>query len=264
MLNLSEYSTLPLQPFGICIMPIAVNTKLSLSRDIILYLVRAHKIVLFRGFNSFSKIEFRQYANTLGQLLEWEFGAVMEMKVSENPKNYLFTEAHVPFHWDGAFHKEPQYLLFNCIEPPLPNSGGETLFADTESICKTLALDQQMFWGKLTLKYKTEKIVHYGGNIEVPLIQQHPDKAVPILRFAEPVAKDLLNPVEVSVVGFDRRTSDELISNLAARCYDQQFCYVHRWQDDDLLLADNFSLLHARNAFAKISPRHLRRIQILN
>ena len=66
---------------------------------------------------SFNDQELLELAHTLSSrkdkaLLEWDFGPIMEMKFSASAKNYLFSEEEVPFHWDGAFLKEPKYLIF--------------------------------------------------------------------------------------------------------------------------------------------------------
>ncbi|WP_046880103.1 TauD/TfdA family dioxygenase, partial [Pseudomonas aeruginosa] len=47
------------------------------------------------------------------------------------------------------------------------------------------------------------------------------------------------------------------------RClYHPQAHYAHRWRSDDLVIADNLTLLHGREAFAHRAPRHLRRVHI--
>lgn len=159
-----------LQPFGVELMLQEGWSPLSLpSKHYFIDLLNKHKIILLRDSpytNSESLIEFAKH---IGPLLEWDFGSVMEMRVDENPKNYLFTNGPVPFHWDGAFYRVPKYLLFQCVAAPLASCGGETIFSNT----------------------------------------------------------------------------------------------THIWQNNDLLIADNYVLIHGRHAFKQFSPRHLRRIQIL-
>ena len=40
--------------------------------------------------------------------------------------------------------------------------------------------------------------------------------------------------------------------------------YAHEWQEGDVVVADNFSLLHGREAFETKAPRHLRRVHVLS
>lgn len=96
-----------------------------------------HKIVLLRGFKPLERDALLNYCQSQAQLLSWDFGPVMEMKVDKQPKNYLFTEGDVPLHWDGAFHQEPRFLFFNCLQAPKVGSGGETIFVNTETVWKT-------------------------------------------------------------------------------------------------------------------------------
>ena len=226
-------------------------------------LIKVFRVVVLREFDLVDKSALVRYAQTIGPLLEWEFGHVMEMRAHEEPKNYLFTHGHVPFHWDGAFHQEPRYLLFHCIAAPRADSGGETIFSNTNQIWRDASEKEKTTWMRHKLTYKTEKLAHYGGSITVPLVQDHLDTKEKILRFAEPVPTSMLNPVEVYVEEMMRDDSDAFIAAMAQRCYQKDKCYIHAWQENDFLIADNYALIHARRAFEQFSPRHLRRIQVL-
>lgn len=253
-----------LYPFGLMIISKEDQMKeftQILSANEVTNLVSQHQLVILRNFKN--SISFVEYAKSIGPLLQWEFGEVMEMKVRDNLENYLFSNSHVPFHWDGAFHQEPRYLLFNCIEAPRKNSGGETLFTNTHLIWEDANILDKERWSQLQMTYRTEKIVHYGGEITVPMIQKHFDTNKTIIRFAEPVPNTLKNPVEVEVSRLQKQESVDFIHHFAKRCYESRYCYTHSWNQNDFIIADNFSLLHARNAFTQFTPRHLRRIQIL-
>jgi alpha-ketoglutarate-dependent taurine dioxygenase len=225
--------------------------------------VTQYKIVLLRGFTPLERNDLLHYCQNQAQLLSWDFGPVMEMKVDEAPKNYLFTEGDVPLHWDGAFHQEPRFLFFNCLQAPIPGSGGETVFANTERVWQAASKEQKNEWRHLSLSFHTEKLAHYGGSITRNLVNKHPDTQQIILRFAEPVDEDYLNPVEVKIMGKNDHESKVILSSLSEYMRMPQHMYQHQWQQGDFLLADNFSLLHGRNSFHQHSPRHLRRIQIL-
>lgn len=235
----------------------------QLPLKVLLNKVTQHKIVVLRGFAPLQRDALLEYCQSQAELLSWDFGPVMEMKVDKNPKNYLFTEGDVPLHWDGAFHQEPRFLLFNCIEAPLKGSGGETLFVNTESVWQAANPQLKEEWGQLSLSFHTEKLAHYGGSISRRLVNTHPDTGCTILRFAEPVGEDYLNPVDVGVVGKSDIESKKLLFSISQLMRHKQYLYQHEWQQGDYLIADNFSLLHGRNSFKQFSPRHLRRIQIL-
>jgi len=235
----------------------------SLSLDSILNLVTQYKIVLLRGFKSIERDALLEYCQSQAKLLSWDFGPVMEMKVAQTPKNYLFTEDDVPLHWDGAFHQEPRFLFFHCIKAPTKGSGGETLFVNTETVWQAASQQKKEEWNHYSLAFHTEKLAHYGGSINRTLVNIHPDTQRTILRFAEPVGDDYLNPVSVKVIGKNDLESQAILSALSHNMRMKQHLYQHQWQQGDFLIADNFSLLHGRNSFNQHSPRHLRRIQIL-
>lgn len=200
------------------------------------------------------------------KVLHWDFGPIMRMHLDPNAKNYLFSDEEVPFHWDGAFHVEPQFLLFVCTQSE--GSGGETLFSQTENIWNSLEGDKKESLRNLHLNFETEKKAHYGGRINVPLVQTHPIKGSPILRFAEEV-KTHLNPVHRSVdkdqhIGESpQKPLEDSLKELTEMVYNPQFCFQHQWKTHDILIADNFSLVHGRRALGRNRLRSFKRIQVL-
>lgn len=257
-----------LHPFGVML---RVNSSeegaAAVPMSHLLNLLKVHRLVLVRGMDPLERDAFLHLCRDSATdesdpCLHWDFGPVMDLKVEKSPKNYLFSSEDVPFHWDGAFHKVPDALVFNCIEAPAADAGGETLFSHTQQIYAKASEDERALWERLRLTYQTEKLAHYGGTFTTPLVARHPHDDTPILRIAEPVATDL-NPVRMSVEGLVAEEADSLIGQLIRSLYAPEHCYVHQWEKGDLLLADNHALVHGRRAFAKHSPRHIRRIQLL-
>ena len=215
---------------------------------------------------NFSKDELLNFAQTLSdktgsieeKLLHWEFGPVMEMKFDRLAQNYLFSDEAVPFHWDGAFYREPQKLLFFCEESE--GNGGETLFVNTELIWKSLTPDEKKKCLNVILTYRTERKAHYGGEIKVPLVQMHPKTGEIILRLAEEV-ETVLNPVTLEISGV--KDAETFYQALRTKLYDPAFMYEHAWHKGDLLVCDNFTFLHGRRALSGNLKRSFKRIQIL-
>lgn len=224
-------------------------------------LATREKIVLLRGLNGLPAGEFLAWARSFPgrSLLEWNFGPMLELKERPDAKNYLFTREAAPFHWDGAFHREPAHMLFFCVEAPGAGAGGETLFCDSEAVWESASPAERATLSSAVLTYETEKLAHYGGTVAVPLLGRHPETGRPVLRFAEPVTS-ALNPLRVSVAG---APAEELLGWLKERIYDERFSYAHEWREGDVLIADNRALLHGRRAYEKDAPRHLRRIQLI-
>jgi alpha-ketoglutarate-dependent taurine dioxygenase len=236
----------------------------SLSGLLLEDLLASSPLVIFRGFEALDREGLLNFCLSYpkAELLHWENGPVMEVTPEAAPKNYLFSREEVPLHWDGAFHRVPSYLVFQCLKAPLADGGGETRFTHTGQVWESADDATRETWAGTRLSYTTEKVAHYGGSISVDLVQRHPRTGAPILRFAEPVDTKL-NPVQVRVEGAAASHGGDLLADLSARFHDPRFSYAHVWEDGDYLVADNYALVHGRSAFTKASPRHLRRVQIL-
>jgi alpha-ketoglutarate-dependent taurine dioxygenase len=220
-------------------------------------------ILKSQTFNDDELIQFAanlssQQGELKHKLLHWDFGPLMTMKYDVNAQNYLFSDENVPFHWDGAFFTEPRKLLFYCTETE--GLGGETLFTDTEKIWNDLSRDEQAVLKNITMIYRTKKLAHYGGEIRVPLVQTHPVTGKTILRIAERVETSL-NPVTLEMLGVE--DADEVYGRLTSKLYNPRYMYQHSWEKGDVLICDNFTYLHGRNALGANKSRSFKRIQIL-
>jgi len=221
-----------------------------------------HKVVVLRGFASLAGAALPDFCRGLGDLLEWDFGFVNELRVQDGAQNYLFTDHAVPFHWDGAFAgRIPHYIFFVCDSAPPESSGGETLFCDTTRVVTGVSAEQARIWQNISITYSTEKIVHYGGAFTSELIAGRPITGEKILRYAEPVED--LNPVRLDIKGIPEAAHAAFLEDMHLRLHDPGVCYRHQWVAGDILIADNFALLHGRAAFTHPAARQIRRVNIL-
>jgi alpha-ketoglutarate-dependent taurine dioxygenase/1,4-dihydroxy-2-naphthoate octaprenyltransferase len=257
------YSLEPQLPFGLLVRAnLPGQTIENFSAAQLEEWVREHRILIFRGFELFSKPAFALYAQQLGEPLQWPFGAINELRVKIDAKNYLYTPSAVPLHWDGAFvGKIPYLIFFQCLKAPRPEDRGGTTFADTIRTLARATPEQRQRWELATLRYRTEKIVHYGGTLTQRLVQAHPVTGEATLRFAEPVHD--LNPVTVEALNAKPEEEATLIAELQAALYAPEVFYIHTWADGDIVLADNHALLHGRDAFLNPNERHIQRINLL-
>jgi alpha-ketoglutarate-dependent taurine dioxygenase len=256
-------------PFGVILHASTSNQRgtslFTVSGESILELVKRHQLVVARGFEPLPSSDFIRYAESLGTILEWNFGKILDVEVHDDPKNYLFTHGDVPLHWDGAFAEHTPHLqFFQCREAPRKSGGGETVFVDTQLVL-TKNPDKLKKWQETTISYSTEKIAHYGGTVVQKLINVHPKTGALTIRFAEPMGEHTTkeNPLEVKVHDASVDEQEQLISELQKALYDPTCSYLHSWNDGDYIFADNHALLHGRRPFIESSPRHLQRIHIL-
>ena len=250
-------------PFGLRVGSTIQGTELRvIPTSLLKEWIDEHRVVNLRGFASLEGDALPEFCQSLGEILNWNFGAVNNLRVQANAQNYLYTNRAVPFHWDGAFAgRIPHYIFFHCDIAPSEGSGGETLFCDTIRLLERASFEKQKLWGRIEITYSTEKIVHYGGSFTSPIIAQHPINGKRVLRFAEPV--DDLNPVRLEIKGVPEEFQEEFLEDMHHRLNDENVCYCHSWMNGDIVIADNYTLLHGRNAFDGNSDRHIRRVNIL-
>lgn len=265
--NLSV-ETIPLEPFGLQVTTSTPNARIEqLNIDTLQDWLRQHRLIVLRGFAPFAhKEDLANYCQSWGELLRWDFGLVFEVTEHASPQNYLFTTGSVPYHWDGAFAaQEPFLQFFQCAEAPLGGEGGETLFCDTNRIFAAASPTTQAYWRTISINYFTDKVAHYGGQITVPLVADHPHEHYPVLRYAEPANDDTvrLNTPALEIPGLSQAESGKLLGNLKHLIYDSRYVYKHAWQPGDYLIADNHTLLHGRLAYRPQALRRLWRVHIL-
>lgn len=250
-------------PFGIVVTADSAGRSLwDLDVDAIHEWATANRCLVLRDFALLQRDELQPWCERLGTVLEWEFGAVNDLQARPDAKNYIYTSDAVPLHFDGAFiGKIPRYIFFQCQVAPPESTGGETLLVDTTKVIARAAAEDVDRWERTELKYETEKVVHYGGMFQSKLVGRHPITGEKILRFAEPV--HALNPVSVELITGDGATGEEVISEMTELLYNPSVCYAHSWRPGDIVIADNFSLLHGRRAFTDPAHRHIERVNIL-
>lgn len=251
-----------LSPFGVVVTAVHAGSDLhSCPTEKIVRLIDDCHVVVFRRFARLEGDALPEFCERLGTLAEFDFGYVNELQSAPDAKNYLYTNRSVPFHWDGAFvGRVPHYIFFHCDLAPLPDAGGETFFTDTTLMLKHADAATRQKWDQIEITYSTDKIVHYGGEFSARMISELEDGRE-VIRFAEPVTD--LNPVELKIDGLDNADRDSFLADMNRRLHDDRVCYRHRWNDGDIVIADNFTLLHGRSAFHADSPRSIRRVNIL-
>lgn len=252
-----------LQPFGAIIKNCEPNGSIEQFTPAQIHAwVSEYKLLVFRGYETLPKQSLALFAQTLGKPLQWVFGAINELKVKKDTENYIFTDHEVPMHWDGAFvGKIPHVILFQCLIAPAKEDLGGTTFADTQAILEHASPETINEWKKISITYSTKKIVHYGGKITQSLIDKHEVENKHVLRYAEPVND--LNPVQLDIHGLQYKTDEEFIADMKQLLYHPDYLYTHRWEQGDIVLADNHTLLHGREAFKNPNERFIQRINIL-
>ena len=107
----------------------------------------------------------------------------------------------------------------------------------------------------------------YHSKTISPIINKHPHQNFSVIRYNEPHSADkgrFVNPPELEFTGVSLPELEGFHHSLKHALYAPSNFYAHEWQTGDVVIADNFSLLHGREEFISKSPRHLQRVHILS
>lgn len=261
--------TVGLDPFGVLIQ--APSTGVS-AADLpvapLRWLARDEHLVVLRGFDVFAEAdELAAWCATWGEIMMWPFGAVLDLVEAETPTDHIFDHSEVPLHWDGMYKPYiPEFQIFQCVTEVGAGDGGHTTFCHTGRVLSRAEPATVERWRGITVTYGIENVVHYGGEAVSPLVVPHPSTGEPTLRFNEPP-----DPANEAFLNrprhrFDGVAPDEvpaLLTELHDALADPACYYEHVWQRGDIVIADNYTLLHGRTAFTPRAPRHVRRVHVL-
>lgn len=143
---------------------------------------------------------------------------------------------------------------------PSPKDTGFTLFASSRALFDCLPASHtaeslsRTTWSVRTKTFDNADLRH------LPLVQTHPTTGAPCLRYHErwPQSRTRFDPIEVSMDEEGGDTCDVLEELL----YDRRVCLWHEWQQGDVVVSDNFSMMHTRSSFESGAERELWRIHI--
>lgn len=258
-----------LNPFGVMLQPIGPAYPVGeLNQKVLQELFDQHQLIVLRGFQTFPNGEaFSHYCQRWGSLSEWPFGSVLELTEQDDPKDHIFDNSYMPLHWDGMYRPEiPEYQIFHCKKAPAVDEGGRTTFSNTILALKYASMENKSLWKKVIGTYRRE-MAFYNSQTTSPIITRHPYKDYFVIRYNEPPAPDkgkFINPPLIKFSGLSLDQLNDFKRRLETALYDARNLYAHQWSTGDVVIADNFSLLHGREAFLSRSSRHLQRVQVLS
>ena len=264
-----NYKITHLEPFGVLLEPVCENQNVNdLNIENLRKLFWQKQLVVLRGFNTFQNADdFSNYCEQWGEVSIWPFGKVLELIEQENPKDHIFDNNYVPLHWDGMYRPQvPEYQIFHCVKAPLSRQGGQTTFSNTILVLKNASSEEKDLWNKVTGTYK-RKMEFYNSKTISPIITRHPQRDVSVIRYNEPPSQDkghFVNPPDLEFTGLSHEELNIFHRSLEKALYSSDNFYAHEWQTKDIVIADNFSLLHGREGFVSKTPRHIQRVHVLS
>ena len=270
-----EFKKTNIEPFGLLIEPKSPNTSIhELDVKLLRELLWSERLIVLRGFRTFNDSNstanaetFSSYCERWGEISVWPFGKVLELVEHNNPEDHIFDNNYVPLHWDGMYRPQvPEYQIFHCVKAPLQGQGGRTTFSNTTLALKNATAETRAQWEKVTGRYE-RKMEFYNSKTVSPIIDTHPLRGFSVIRYNEPPSKGFghfLNPPTLEFTGMGENEEAEFHESLRKALYSPTCFYAHEWHEGDVVISDNFSLLHGREAFETKAPRHLRRVHVLS
>lgn len=257
------------EPFGWMVQPNRSGDDMrELHVEALKDLIQSEHLIVLRGFKTpKTPTELSDYCERWGEVSVWPFGKVLELVEHNNPEDHIFDNNYVPLHWDGMYRPQvPEFQVFHCVSAPLKSQGGCTTFSNTVRALECAPVEWRRLWSRVTGHYQ-RKMEFYDSQTVAPIIDSHPSRGFPVIRYNEPPLEGygrFLNPPILNFTGIEEIEIPEFHRTLRETLYAANNFYAHEWRAGDMVVADNFSLLHGREAFETKAPRHLRRVHVLS
>lgn len=264
-----EHKTTAIRPFGLLLEPKrSLEALNNLNVERLRELAKREHLIVLRGFRTFQDTDsFSNYCERWGKISIWPFGKVLELIEQDHPQDHIFDNSYVPLHWDGMYRPQvPEFQIFHCVKAPLSGQGGRTTFSNTLLALTLASSEIKKRWHKVTGIYQ-RKMEFYHSKTVAPIINKHPYQDFSVIRYNEPHEENkgrFVNPPALEFTGLSLGELEDFHQSLKHALYAPSNFYAHEWQSGDVVIADNFSLLHGREAFVSQSPRHLQRVHILS
>ena len=166
------------------------------------------------------------------------------------------TYGRIPWHTDLAFSEMPNVgALLNMVEKA--SVGGQTAWLDTERAYEALdsGLKQRIEGLEVRFEFCTDLSkmkYHNPGGVRVGAsatgFPDYPPLARPLVWKHPATGRSILNigPLNLQkIVGMEEAESDALIRTLIDAVIQPQFIYEHAWQQGDIILWDNYRMMHS-------------------
>lgn len=267
-------------PCGLIVSPTDKFSKYSLHNvhmQKVRGLAEACSPVVLRGFADTTDPHIYEVkAYDLGAVAPWTFGIKQKVKDvgrKDRMANNVVSSEAMPMHYDGMFKfttqtdaatgaqisvsTPPRFQYFTSITPSAPGSG-YTLFASSRLFWQHLPPQHTLAeLGALTWDCKNSGFWdnHMTG---LPLVVPHPANGEPCVRWHEPWP-EWKTKFANCVIRIENG-GQEYVGLVDRMLYDRRVCLYFSWVKGDVLVSDNFAMLHTRTAFEGESDRELWRI----
>lgn len=231
--------------------------------------------LVLRGYSGV--LDLREVAEALGGIFHTDGEGKPDvydvLYTQQGSTDFVKTKERVALHWDGFWCDfEAHVQVFQCLAAPRPGYGGESVFAHTTRVYRSASAslradwDQRLFVYRRSCQHRTqEELLErlFGETRTYPLVGRHPLNGDTILRLREndrDVECREMDPFGLGDWRPGRQNLAGVYFDLLQRLYSPRNCLYHGWQEGDIVLSDNQTMLHGRLPFS--GERRLNRMLV--
>lgn len=267
-----SYEIVKAPRFGLTIKDINNVGFQELPSEFLAQLTSDFGFVVLKDIHFSQKDELVEFCELYGEIYQWDFGPVHVVKPDEKPDGFVHSTEKIPLHWDlsmlplthakvasNEMFAARMFMLY-CKKAP-EKGGGQTTIVDSRMTLKIAGPKKIERWKKTRVTYST-KMTYFGGVPRTyPLVFKHPDKDDLILRYQEGSDSDLQKFI-LSSDEIEASELEDIIRDVNGIAYDERCMVPYEWEENDLILVDNYYTLHGRLPMTS-TTRELWRVQIV-
>lgn len=219
---------------------------------------------------SIDDLDFKRFCEEFGDVVDYKFGGVLDIN-SQNPLGgNQFSCRAMCLHQDGVLNDIQPDLIFLYCTSSEGLIGGEHIFSDTEKVLECLKKENPQEYNLLKKhkvkyfsnleNYYKEDIVDDG--IEKPAIVSHPFNGRDVFFMALNDRYDVAPNYRARFEGMSESESDILMNLIDQICRKEELMQTISFDRGDLLVMDNYKMIHGRNAYNEGAKRNVKRIQV--
>jgi taurine dioxygenase len=186
---------------------------------------------------------------------------------------------YLPWHSDLTYFAEiNRGGILRAIEPS--KEGGRTGFLDQIAAYERLPQPLRerienlyvVYWGDFRQEHarfsRVTRVINEGSSLQKIIAKrdQFPRVAHPMVYVQAETGRKVLNVspwFAMGIEGMQNAEGDSLLAEVVSYCTDERHAYFHQWQPEDMVLWDNWRMLHCATGVPPNARRIMQRTTIL-
>ncbi|RAH49678.1 putative Gamma-butyrobetaine hydroxylase subfamily [Aspergillus brunneoviolaceus CBS 621.78] len=201
-----------------------------------------------------SRAEVEKIATRLGPLRNTFYGPTWDVRNKPNAENVAYTNQFLNFHMDLMYMNEPPgFQLLHCLRNSC--DGGESLFADTFHVARSMYHDRRPYWKALTrldLTYEYNHADHFYTNTwpvfeqEFPLPREGLRRRLTRVNYSPPFQASITDRYPDHG---EYALAVKALAYFAAKLEDPKNVFELKLEPGQCVIFENRRVVHARRAF---------------